>query len=273
MPQTEITEDYEKIDALMEEAFAEVGNFSVPIIGANRKVASGTLVRVGERVCILTAGHVRRVIRSGEKVHISIYRGQHSFPIDTSMLYEICPAPNDAEREEGPDLALWVVLEPEKRETIASIKSVYSLNPATADAVSQWNAKLGPLVLCGHPKEGVAFVDEAAGQFDASAAIRQLFTNPEFVTYEKRGEYDYIRVFIEKTPNGPKDYEGCSGGGLWWVPLVGSPEKGLEGYTRPVLVGVVYYQQEMEDRFEIICHGYDSIHRVMEQLGRGSMET
>lgn len=84
----------------------------------------------------------------------------------------------------------------------------------------------------------------------------------------ERDDFDYLE-FVAKynaAYEGPEKFGGCSGGGLWHMPL--AIEHGQTVVKDCVLSGVAFWQsQVVDDERKIRCHGRKSIYqRVINAL-------
>lgn len=78
------------------------------------------------------------------------------------------------------------------------------------------------------------------------------------------GGYDYFDfpVSFRGRSFAPKSFGGMSGGGLWQIPLI-RDTKGQIKHKKPLLSGIVFYQEPTTDRFcGVKCHGRLSVYDV-----------
>jgi len=77
---------------------------------------------------------------------------------------------------------------------------------------------------------------------------------------EDRFDYLKFAVSYDDDSDAPASFGGCSGGGLWQVPLVIKEDAIV--HQQPILSGVAFYQSDVvEDQRTITCHGRHSIYR------------
>jgi hypothetical protein len=219
-------------------------------------------VSVGTTHAILTAHHVLSVLpRSGRLgLILSSTAKQHTIDI-TGIAY--VPIARGTRDSEGPDLGA-IILSPSIASAIGTKKVFYNLDAHRDQLISSppdirdgfWfvNGFVDEKTIEEPNKDGYALVK---GFYNLSGA-----GGPEQVTVV--GDHDYFDFPVSYGGRlvAPKSFGGMSGGGLWQVPLMRSPEGEIKHKT-PLLSGVVFYQEPTTEAYcGVKCHGRQSVYRV-----------
>jgi hypothetical protein len=88
------------------------------------------------------------------------------------------------------------------------------------------------------------------------------------MNWHTSGNFDYVafKPVYDDGYGGPQSFGGYSGGGIWQ--LVVNPKDGAPTVTGRHLMGVAFYQSDLKVRGEetireVICHGRESIYRML----------
>lgn len=86
------------------------------------------------------------------------------------------------------------------------------------------------------------------------------------IDMETRGNFDYVKLdAISGQHDFPEDYNGVSGGGIWYLRFVTKDEKVYS--IEPILAGVAIWQStESNGQRKITGHSYDSIYGRVRQV-------
>ncbi len=247
-----------------------VQNYSVNMFTINQEnnaspLGSGTFVSINNKYAILTAYHVAysKSFKMAFKIGFNIKSNQHHFSIENKHLH-IVPIAKPISAEQGPDLAL--IFLPENKVgwikanrsfwNLSKFKSILDSNPIDIDS--------GLFILYGSPGE---FIYESTK--DVQNELLQHFTCYSLANYStitKRGyfkNFDFCqyRIDYNTISNPPQNFEGVSGGGLWYFKISSDNDKKIIS-ERPILVGVAFYQSEIDSNNikQITCHAWDSIY-------------
>lgn len=229
-------------------------------------IGSGTLIQIAGKYGILTAQHViPKLIKSGTFL-ISIASYRHRFEVDRNHI-DVIELQKPSKNAERPDLA-FVLLLGHELTTIQAKKTFLS--------ISYWKTKLTDVTesldnslwtISGHPAAYTKSEEPSARAIEA-----KCFRNVLGYTYVRRelieGEFDYLETGICYKPgtNLPSHFGGVSGGGLWQIPITVS-QNGEVYANDPILYGVAFRQMPIvNNNSKIICHGPDSIYRVLYDL-------
>jgi hypothetical protein len=258
-------------EAVIEAAAKDIANYSIGFLHVNDPphsskdvmlLGSGTLVSIGTTHAILTADHVLSVLpRSGRLgLILSPTLQQHTIDTHGIAYINIARGTRDAD---GPDLGA-VILSHSIASSIGAKKvfykldahreNIFSLPPDIHDGFWFVNGFVDEKTIEEKDKDGYGLVK---GFYNLSGA-----GGPENVTVV--GDHDYYDFPVSYSVRAvaPKSYGGMSGGGLWQVPLIRSAQGKIE-HKRPLLSGVVFYQQPTTEAYcGVKCHGRQSVYNV-----------
>lgn len=261
---------------VLQNAARFIGEHSTVLIHDNDIIGSGTFARVGERHGILTAHHVPNNPRSpfkfgpdsGDTLGISVEATVHAFWLP--LRYLVPHAIGEPKEEEfGPDLMFLEIPPSAQLQTIRAKRSFWNISfraqERTAICYSDTNCLWS---IAGYPGEWRR--DEAP-----SHGFGAVYGFPNLIGYtgvenrlEKYG-FDYFEVAVDyrsQTPL-PTTFGGCSGGGLWRIPISLPAENSPLEQLRtgdPVLSGVMFYETGLQrNRLFIRSHGAKSIYEVL----------
>jgi hypothetical protein len=253
----------------------EMANYSVSLILNQRLVGSGTLIRVDDAYGILTAKHVALEIEnSGKSIGVNIANYPHGFFIPPPCLEHVTVGDfNDSDEDEGPDLCVLCILDPNDLSTIKSKKSFYPIDRLVRGEF--WNEL--PIAemswyLVGAPDERCTSEGQS-GTASHVLGAKHFHGEARFKSLRNRRKFDYVTLnLIAGNYSYPTDYGGISGGGVWLLPIAMDPEIGESTihHEAPILAGVEFYQHRLQNASrDIVCHGPISIYsRTVETLQR-----
>jgi hypothetical protein len=250
-----------------QELSAILMSYSVNLVGLRAEAeyahcGSGTLVRDGDRRCILTAAHCAEELLKWDALGLVLVDYPHRFLIPSG------PPPvfidTRGSDEWGPDLA-FLAIPPNKVGTIESVKSFYNL------PLREGSMRAGKPDI----ERGLwAFVGAPASTSNLAAPGNLEFAQTAHWAFVDRlhaiGDHDYVDVGIPAdASNLPASFKGVSGGGLWQIDIF-RDLGGRWGMTVPTLEGCAFYETAPANaRIHIRCHGRRSIYvRAIEQLRR-----
>jgi hypothetical protein len=245
----------------------ETFDFTIAFVLNNEVRGSGTLVRAGGKVGILTAAHVADQFtrRAEQPVGLVISQHIHQFVLYPPFIERVDflgeLGPTD---ESGPDISFLRLLSLENIGTICARKSVYRLGGRSFAQFDDFPINLCLWRLAGTPDE-FSTKDPARAPHDPVLAATILTGACDFGSIERTERFDIIRLKVPAgSYNFPSNYGGVSGGGIWVSRLTMYPDKGLDSvsYESPFLAGVAFCQGAIDNNGErtIICHGPASIY-------------
>jgi len=260
-------EDYDYNKAI-DEVQQLSSNYAVTFVAFNKQTdkmevfGSGTLASIRGIKGILTADHVIELgiyRRHLSEFHIC-YRaagGLRPFQdVKISQFDRVTVGKySEGHEEEGPDLSFMTIIDDKLASSLGGIKSFHSLDDEFD--VSNLPLTKMPWTISGSPQDFT--VIEATDKGRDLLRISDYHMPALLNSYDKRGAFDYLKLHVNVGDEGPKDYEGVSGGGIWLVVLIGR-----DGVKTPVpsLQGVCYYATLPENgRAVLTGHGPDSIYK------------
>jgi hypothetical protein len=226
-------------------------------------VGSGTLVQIAGKYGILTAQHVIPILRKSNTLLVSVASYRHRCEVDIKNV-DFIELSKDSNNEKWPDLA-FVLLCGNELDNIRAKKPFWNM--------SYWKVKLVSSPVCldsslwiisGNPAVYTKTEGPSARAIEAKCFLNELgYTCIEREFTE--GIFDYLEAGISYKPGTkiPKDFGGVSGGGLWQIPISESQDGKVQA-SDPILYGVAFRQSEIvNNKREIICHGRNSIYKVL----------
>ena len=274
--------DTAEFRVLLESATSTISDFSIgfvlPVDSPQGKDGilggSGTLVTIGKLHGILTARHVvERLNRSSE---VGLILPSRFSPAVHQLVFKIAECQcftfnGRGDESEGPDLAL--LLPPEG--TLSSLRAKKSFyNISKREARMRNNA---PFL-----DRGFWILEGIAGEWTTDAPTEMNFSRVKVFrgvsgavkitkSYE-REDFDYLicEALYNEYYEGPEDFGGFSGGGLWQF-LV-EPQRCALQISEYILSGVAFYQSSKmkndagQKIREIMCHGRNSLYGALVSL-------
>ena len=227
-------------------------------------VGSGTLVSVGNTKAILTADHVLEALPETGPVGVALPTRfdarVYSPKIQMDYVRKVRVGRGEEEAK-GPDLGLLILPEPVSS-LIPSSKTFYNLTKRRMKVLnSPLPFETCTWVLSGVPAEWTKDVTPEAG----FAAVKGFHLTTGFGVVSKeceRNDFDYLEFVAKYSAayEGPNQFGGYSGGGLWHVPL--DKERGQIIAKDRILSGVAFWQSPIVgDERTIRCHGRKSIYQ------------
>jgi hypothetical protein len=228
-----------------------------------RLIGTGTLVIVGGLYCVLTADHVLAEIRSYDQLGLlTSFTGElrrHAFPFLHLGIHRIARGQDDSS---GPDIGI-ISLPQASIGSLRSEKTFFNIDKRRDRFANGFLQKdHGFWFVSGIIGESEQVRGSARG-FDlvkGYQALCGIAANPE--EYEQGG-FDYVEMQVDyKQANAelPASFGGCSGGGIWQVPL----RKNKDGYIQEeehILSGVAFHQTAIDEGIRRLkCHGRKSVY-------------
>lgn len=257
--------------AFRAEVCQAISDFSIGLVKLNgsglvqnaRLGGSGTLVQIDGTCGILTACHVLDYLRGEEAIALllanTLKRFIHRVTVRSETMRWVRIACSD-KKDEGPDLGI-LLLSSVDVGSLRARKSFYNL------ANREWLLRDPPALdvgiwfLCG-------FADEATTERGPERGFKRIKVfegacghGPVEKEYHV-GDFGYLdfQVGYGGANEPPRSFGGFSGGGLWQVPVMRTPEGELE-VKELLLSGVAFYQNPLNGNRRVIkCHGRDGIY-------------
>lgn len=247
-------------DRLSEKLMTEAEYHTVVLLGVRgrREVThcgTGTLIRSGDRYFILTAAHCVNKIVKFEELGLVLKNEEHRFTVSIMQPIYIGNRISD---EWGPDLA-FLPLQPNDAGKISaySNKIFYNLDRFEAEMVGEDPAyKNGYWVLTGAPDVYSTFEEPSRLGYKAMA----YHVNVAEPIIKNDFDYLHIPVALDRK-NVPANFEGVSGGGLWWMETSKADDESVVLAKSPRLEGCAFFETPPQgEQVFIRCHGWRSIY-------------
>ncbi|HEV7401688.1 MAG TPA: hypothetical protein VGO11_02135 [Chthoniobacteraceae bacterium] len=242
----------------------EMSGFSVPLWSGRRFIGSGTLVSANGNYGILTAHHVSKLWNESEPLCLNIAQFDHIFYVPPPMVQHIVIGEYSENRpgSDGPDLALFRILDPAKIESLKARKMFLNLDVHSVETVTKFPLEAQQCFVVGCPDE--IKLGELVSDAPPVWSGQALFSaQVDFRLRSIRGEFDYVEMLTYSGIHGfPATFKGVSGGGIWAFMLRRSAEDpSIVNSLSPELIGVAFYQgPAAEDMRTIYGHGPSSIY-------------
>jgi len=269
---------------MLKEVASDLSNYSVSFVefyeDSDQEYGdlkgSGTLVLVEGKHAILTADHVIKELQRSREIGIilgSMVRPQrHRFTIDMeSELIEVISIARGNIESIGPDLGILYIFDPDKINTISSIKSFYNLSKRSNQVLLHpVSVDKGCWYICGMVAEFTTDAPPEPG-YKVIKIFRGICDSGIVTNEQQRDNFDYLDFMVDENIKAPQDFKGISGGGLWQVTF-DKDQNGKPIVTDRILSGVAFYQSDLENNRRIIrCHGRRSIYgNVLDALSNGA---
>lgn len=257
--------------AFRAEVCQAITNFSIGLIkldrsglGHNARLGgSGTLVQIGDNYGILTARHVLEYLRGDKTIGLLLgnmikpYRHRVEVCSDTMRWVTIA---SSGKESEGPDLAI-LLLSSVGVGWLRAQKTFYNLLKREWLLHTPPDLDVGVWFLCGFADEATTerVPESGSGRIKVFEGIcGDGWVENEYCV----GDFGYLdfEVAYGSADGPPQSFGGVSGGGLWQVVVMRTPDGDLK-VKELLLSGVAFYQNPpIENRRVIKCHGRDGIY-------------
>jgi hypothetical protein len=256
---------------------AYAGHFTVGFVGRENdraiSLGSGTLVRFGKIVGVLTSAHVlagdaaRQIPGVLDRAEIGICcfparsGDVQTFKVNRDRTHHVAIG-RPPWNEQGPDLAFLRLPTGNMAdlERLASVvdgmrhrANALAGEPATRDVVN---------LVCGVIDERTRPV-EIRGNVSVTPFEGAMIAGNVIETSNAH-DWDLFQFqpVLRENETPPTTYAGASGGGLWRFYLKRG-EDGTFSLIQSRLVGVAFWEKKVEDELHIVCHGQQSLYRVL----------
>lgn len=255
-------------EELTDKIIEEIKPYAISLLGIREDISgeqiqllgSGTLVQIEDRYGILTAQHVTPLWKKYKKIGLNLGTFEHK-PLIESITLPIVEVGIPVSNSEGPDLA--VIILPEYIIGTIKAKNLFWNISSNKQAILSKPIDLNICLsfFCGTIEEWTK-TEESAGTFDKLMSYRCLCGFTGIEDYWVKQEFDYLKlsVLYKDRDDLPVSFGGGSGGGIWGV-VLHRLDDGKITYSKPLLLGVAFYQTEIQDELRsIIGHGWLSIY-------------
>jgi hypothetical protein len=235
----------------------------------NKATYSGTYVHCCGFNGILTAGHCAEAFLSESAFSLGVKDTKHLLAAKPSDFehVQIDYDASDGYSSNGPDLSFLIIKAKDLIDILEGQNiGFFNLDNQNPDLFRESLAKFNWYV-AGCPREDV---QETKEQINGEEHTIIHSTSSGFkcnlVDMEARGNFDYVKLNAPSGQYGfPDDYNGVSGGGIWYLRFV--TKDGKVYSVEPILAGVAVRQStESNGQRKITGHGYDSIYGRVRQI-------
>ena len=263
----------EEIERLLKESAPSIWPHIAIISLGNNQAFSGVFAKSFGYEGILTAGHSAEQFLAKERVALAVAEVRHRLIVNSTDFDHVRIGYDEFEGYASgqPDLSFVIIRNKELLHLLHNIKlSFYDLDIGEASVRAVFLNPDKPLTkfnwsVAGCPREKV----EISSQL-IDGQPRELITSPSvliqgnLVEYDMQNDFDYLKLYMASGFEGfPDDYDGMSGGGIWYQMLL--TDDGINYTVKPILAGVARWQSEMTVKSEykvrcITAHAWISIY-------------
>lgn len=231
-------------------------------------IGTGTLVSVDDKRCILTAAHVIDEFESTDALGVAM---PSPVALEVHRLEVHCDYVQRAYAEsigtETPDIGIFI-LRGNYASIISSKKSFYNLNVQKQEILDSPPDCDSPIwVLAGTP-DAWSRTGGPERTFGSTREFTLLLGFGAVELSSRRCDFKCFDFMVDGPEDSgiPKSFGGCSGGGLWYVPIPTS--KGI-AVGKPRLMGVASEQARTGScKNTILCVGSEVIYKHMIDIVR-----
>lgn len=257
--------------------------YTVGLFLDTQHIGSGTLIKCGDNLGILTAHHVVHCPdppldfseSSSQMLNLAIMRSSNAIQIPARYIIEI-EIGKPISEENGPDLTFLRLPLGEELTALKAKMSFWDLDFHNDERLSSTLNDDGVWVKIGIPYEWLTVQQESEVQTNINSKMIGFFG---FATSECRyesGDFDFVDMVVHYGGRDqlPSTFEGLSGGGLWKVKVRCNSARDNWNYDNPIFCGVPFYQGEVIDGKRIVrCHYarsiYEKARKVLLDLNYG----
>jgi len=250
--------------------------YTVGLFLDRQLIGSGTLIKCGDHLGILTAHHVVHSPdppldfseSSSQMLNLAIMRSSNAIQIPARYIIEI-EIGKPISEENGPDLTFLKLPLGEELTALKSKMSFWDLDFHNDERLSSTLNDDGVWVKIGIPYEWLTVQQESEVQTNINSKMIGFFG---FATSDCRyesGDFDFVDMVVHYGGRDqlPSTFEGLSGGGLWKVKVRCNSARDNWNYDKPVFCGVPFYQEEIVDEKRIVrCHYARSIYERVRNI-------
>ena len=257
-------------EELLDKILEEIKLYAISLLGVKEELSgedlqllgSGTLVKIENKYCILTAQHVTPLLRKFKKIGLNLGTFEHRLVIDSFL--PIVKIGSSIGNPLEQDLAI-ITLPEYIIGTIKAKKLFWDISYHKDIILSKpIDLTISLCFLCGTIAEWTK-IEVSSGAFGKVVGFRNLCGPTGIEEYWIKQEFDYLKLSVryENRTELPESFGGASGGGIWRVVLQRLDDGNIT-YSKPQLIGVAFYETEIQDDMRsIIGHGWRSIYEVV----------
>ncbi|MGA3269144.1 MAG: hypothetical protein ABSE16_20300 [Verrucomicrobiota bacterium] len=269
----------EEIERLLRDSAPSIWRHVAIISLDNNQAFSGVFAKSFGYEGILTAGHSAEQFLAKERLALAVSEISHRLIVDSKDLDHVRIGYDEVEgySSSQPDLSFVIIKNEELLRLIRSLQlGFYDLDIAGASVREVFLNPEKPLAkfnwsVAGCPRENVDIANQLIdGQSQKIITSPSVLIQGNLAEYELANNFDYLKLCI---PSGfeeyPIDYNGMSGGGIWYQMFLTDDEE--EFTVKPILAGVARWQSEMtlKKGYKVRCitgHAWVSIYGCVRRI-------
>ena len=258
----------QQITKLLADSEPTIARYAAGIYLGSKWVSSGTYARCCGYEGILTAGHCANDFLAGGYFGLMVSESPHRLLVHPKACEHVPIGydETDGPTLDGPDLSFVIIRNDKLLGVIQSQKhEFYDLDNHEVKKVFDSPVAKFNWSVAGTPSETTRptkhiLKGEEYTMVNSTMAAMQ----GNLVEIEERNSFDYIKLHMISGLEGfPTDYDGVSGGGIWYHRFVANDDNTYR--VKPILAGVVCWQSQVTTKRgykvrTITGHGPDSIY-------------
>ena len=263
----------EEIERLLKESAPSIWRHIAIISLGNNQAFSGVFAKSFGYEGILTAGHSAVQFLAKERVALAVSEDRHRLIVNSTDFDHVRIGYDEVEgyTNSEADLSFVIIKNEELLQLIRNLKlSFYDLDIAGASVREVFLNPEKPLAkfnwsVAGCPREKVEIANQLIdGQPQELITSPSVLIQGNLVDYDFQNNFDYLKLYMASGFEGfPDDYNGMSGGGIWYQMLLN--DDGINFTVKPILAGVARWQSEvtLKKGYKVRCitaHAWVSIY-------------
>jgi hypothetical protein len=230
-------------------------------------IGTGTRIIVDGLHCILTADHVLTELKNACPLGLLTSKVQR-YIFDRNHL-EIHSIARGSDHSKGPDIGL-IVLPQTNIGHLKAQNSFFNIDKRRGRfAAGFLDSSFGFWATSGVVAETETDLNPERG-FKGIKGYLGLFGRSGISKKYKHSGFDYLEMTVDYDTGGsnlPHSFGGCSGGGIWQIPLRKTNEGVIEAEEH-ILSGIVFYQTAIQESHRFLRgHGRETVYvKVPESL-------
>lgn len=227
-------------------------------------IGTGTLLKIKNWYCILTANHVLGLITKDGKLGIMVsFKGDLKRLILDIENLNICTIAKGDDDSKGPDIGI-IILPDTEIGYIKSEKVFFNIDKRREKIILEPpEIDTGAWFILGIPGETEEILKPEKG-YKVIKGYQSLCGTGGIDEEYQIDNFDYIEMTVEydlDPTNLPDSFGGLSGSGVWQILLKKEPD-GEISVSEYILSGVVFYQSSLENNIRVLkCHGRKSVYQ------------
>lgn len=269
----------EEIERLLRESAPSIWRHIAIISLGNNQAFSGVFAKSFGYEGILTAGHSAEQFLAKERVALAVSELSHRLIVNSKDFDHVRIGYDECEgyASSQPDLSFVIIRNKELLQLLRNLElSFYDLDTAGANVREVFLNRDKPLAkfnwsVAGCPRGKVEIANQLIdGQSHEIITSPSALIQGNLVEYELVSDFDYLKLYIGSGfEEFPDDYNGMSGGGIWYQKFL--TDDGKQFSVKPILAGVSRWQSEitLKKGYKVRCitgHAWVSIYGYVRRV-------